>query len=171
MTRWAHACMTDSLPDSSYPLSALSSLSETSTLALLQNNSFLPEIEEKLTLIPYTRLLLSIDKNKAKFIYNPTKRTVNWGKYIHFVKTFYIKVSRIRRLKNSSKFTVLLVFKQRKNISLVLKWQNHNGYSQGVCSKEFNHMKWMAYNASITVSHKTCNFSKMWTWLFRTQLK
>ena len=72
-----------------HSLSALSSLSETSTLALLQNNSFLPEIEEKLTLIPYTRLLLSTDKNKAKFIYNPTKRTINWGKNIHFVKVFY----------------------------------------------------------------------------------
>jgi len=56
----------------------------------------LPEIEEKLTLIPNTRLLLSTDKNKAKFIYNPTKRTINWGKYIHFVKVFYTKVSRIR---------------------------------------------------------------------------
>jgi len=80
--------VTYSLPDSSYPLSvlmpclgddtrALSSLSEASTLTLLQNNSFLPEIEEKLTLIPYIRLLLSTDKNKAKFIYNPTKRTIN----------------------------------------------------------------------------------------------
>jgi len=55
----------------------LSSLSETSTLTLLQNNFFLPEIEEKLTLIPYIRLLLGIDKNKAKFIYNPTKGTIN----------------------------------------------------------------------------------------------
>jgi len=63
-----------------HSLSALSSLSETSTLALLQNNFFFPEIEEKLTLIPYTRLLLSTNKNKAKFIYNPTKRTINWGK-------------------------------------------------------------------------------------------
>ena len=71
-----------------HSLSALSSLSETSTLALLQNNSFLPKIEEKLTIIPYIRLLLSTDKNKAKFIYNPTKRTINWGKYIHFVKVF-----------------------------------------------------------------------------------
>jgi len=76
----------------------LSSLSETSTLALLQNNSFLPEIEEKLTLIPYTRLLMSTYKNKAKFIYNPTKRTINWGKYIHFEKVFYTKVSHIRQL-------------------------------------------------------------------------
>jgi len=76
----------------------LGSLSETSTLALLQNNSFFPEIEEKFKLIPYTRLLLSTDKNKAKFIYNPTKRTINWGKYIHFVKVFYSKVSRISRL-------------------------------------------------------------------------
>ena len=78
-----------------HSLSAWSSLSETSTLALIQNNSFFPEIEEKLTLIPYTRLLLSTDKNKAKFIYNPTKRTINWGKYIHFVKIFYTKVSHI----------------------------------------------------------------------------
>ena len=83
-----------------HSLSALSSLSETSTLALLQNNSFLPEIEEKLRLIPYTRLLLSTNKNKAKFIYNPTKRTINWGKYIYFVKIFYTKVSHIRRLPN-----------------------------------------------------------------------
>jgi len=89
----------------------LSSLSKTSTLALLQNNSFLPEIEEKLTLIPYTRLLLSTDKNKEKFIYNPTKRSINWGKYIHFVKVFYTKVSRKRQLTNSPKFTVLLVLK------------------------------------------------------------
>jgi len=81
-----------------HSLSALSSLSKTSTLALLQNNSFLPEIVEKLTLIPYTRLLLSTDKNKAKFICNPTKRTINWEKYIHFVKVFYTKVSRIRGL-------------------------------------------------------------------------
>jgi len=58
----------------------------------------LPEIEEKLTLIPYTRLLLSTDKNKEKFIYNPTKRTINWGKYVHFVKIFYTKVSHRRRL-------------------------------------------------------------------------
>jgi len=97
----------------------LSSLSETSTFALLQNKSFFPEIEEKLTLIPYTRLILSTDKNKEKFIYNPTKRTINWGKYIHFVKVFYTKVSCIRRLTNSPKF--LLVLKQRKNNSLVLK--------------------------------------------------
>jgi len=123
-----------------HSLSTLSLLSETSTLALLQNNFFLPEIEEKLTLIPYTRLLLSTDKNKAKFIYNPTKRTINWGKYIHFVKVFYTKVSHIRWLTNSPKFTFLLVLKKRKNNSLVLKWQNHSGYSQGVCSKEFNHM-------------------------------
>ena len=75
-----------------HSLSTLSSLSETSTLALLQNNSFLPEIEEKLTLIPYTRLLLSTDKNKEKFIYNPTKRAINWGKSIHFVKVLYILV-------------------------------------------------------------------------------
>jgi len=79
-------------------LSALSSPSETSTLALLQNNSFLLEIEEKLTLISYTRLLLSTDKNKEKFIYNPTKRTINWGKYIHFLKVFHTKVSRVRGL-------------------------------------------------------------------------
>ena len=118
-----------------HSLSALSLLSETSTLALLQNNFFLPEIEVKMTLIPYTRLLLSTAKNKAKFIYNSIKRTINRGKYIYFVKVFYTKVSRIRRLKNSPKFTVLLVLKQRKNNSLVLKWQNHSGYSQGVCSK------------------------------------
>ena len=74
-----------------HSLSALSSLSETLTLALLQNNSFLPEIEEKLTLIPYTRLLLSTDKNKAKFIYNSTKRTINWGIYI-FCKSFLYKI-------------------------------------------------------------------------------
>jgi len=132
-----------------HSLSALSSLSETSTLVLLQNNSFLFEIEEKLTLIPYTRFLLSTNKNKSKFIYNPTKRTINWGKYIHFVKVFYTKVSHIRRLKNSPKFTILLVLKQRKNRSLVLKWQNHSGYSQGFYSKEFSHMTWMTYNASI----------------------
>jgi len=53
-------------------------------------------MEEKLTLIPYTRLLLSTDKNKAKFIYNPIERTINVGKYVHFVKVFYTKVSRIR---------------------------------------------------------------------------
>jgi len=125
------------------------------------------EIEEKLTLIPFTRLLLCTDKKKAKFIYNPTKRTINWGKYVHFVKVFYTKVSHIRWLTNSPKFTVFLVLKRRKNSSLVLKWQNHNGYLQGVCSKEFNYMKWMAYNASITASQKTCSFSKMWTWLLR----
>jgi len=78
----------DALRSGWHSLSALSSLSETSTLVLLQNNSFLPEMVEKLTLIPYTRLPLSTDKNKAKFIYNPTKRTINWGKYIHFVKVF-----------------------------------------------------------------------------------
>jgi len=49
-----------------HSLNALSSLCETSTLALLQNNSFFLEIEEKLTLILYTRLLLSTDKSKAK---------------------------------------------------------------------------------------------------------
>jgi len=79
------------------------------------------EIEEKLTLIPFIRLLLSTNKNKAKFIYNPAKRTINWEKYIHFVKVFYTKVSRIIRLTNSPKFIILLVLKQRKNNSLVLK--------------------------------------------------
>ena len=58
-------------------------------------------MEEKLTLIPYTRLLLSTDKNKAKFIYNPIERTINVGKYVHFVKVFYTKVSRIRWLTDS----------------------------------------------------------------------
>jgi len=96
----------------------LSSLSKTSTLALLQNNSFFPEIEEKLTLIPYTRLLLSTDKNKAKFIYNPTKKTINWGKYIHFLKVFYTKVSRIRRLTHikTSNDVVIIIHKNKIQI-------------------------------------------------------
>ena len=73
------------------------------------------------------------------------KITINWEIYIQFGKKNYTKVSRKRRLTNSPKFTVLLALKQRKNSSLVLKWQNHNGYSQGFYSKEFNHM---TYNAS-----------------------
>ena len=74
-----------------HSLSALSSLSETSTLALLQNNSFFPEIKEKLTLIPYTRLLLSTNKNKPKFIYNPTKKNHRLGEIYTFLKTFLYK--------------------------------------------------------------------------------
>jgi len=119
-------------------LSALSSLSETSTLALLQNNSFLPEIEEKLILIPYTRLQLITDKNKAKFIYNPIKRTINWGKYIQFCLSS--SKERTTHLSLSDKITVVI-------------------------------HKVFAPKNSITASHKTCNFSKMWTWLLRNTTK
>ena len=78
-------------------------------------------------------------KTKQEIFTILPKRTINWEKYIHFWKLFYTKVSRKRWLTNSLEFTVLLV----------LKWQTHSGYSQGVCSKEFNHMTWMAYNVSI----------------------
>jgi len=74
-----------------HSLSALSSLSETSTLALLQNNSFLPEIEEKLTLIPYTRLLLSIDKKKSKVYLQSYKKNHKFGKIYTFCKSFLHK--------------------------------------------------------------------------------
>ena len=88
-------------------------------------------------------------KTKQEIFTILPKRTINWEKYIHFGKIFYTKVSPKRRLTNSPKFTVLFVLEQRKNSLLVLKWQTHSGYSQGVCSKEFNHMTWMAYNVSI----------------------
>ena len=73
-------------------------LEDIASKALLQNSSFLPEIEENLSLISCTRLLLSRNKNKAKFIYSPTQTTMKWGNFIHFAKIFYTKVSRIRQL-------------------------------------------------------------------------
>jgi len=88
-------------------------------------------------------------KTKQEIFTILPKRNINWEKYINFWKLFYTKVCRKRRLTNSPKFTVLLVLKQRKNNSLVLKWQTHSGYSQDIYSKEFNHMTWMAYNVSI----------------------
>jgi len=150
-----------------HSLSALSSLSETSTLALLQSNSFLPEIEEKLTLISCTRLLLSTNKNKAKFIYNPTKRIINWGKYIHFVKNFYTKVSRIRRLINSPNLQFCLSSSKERTTHLC-----SSDKITVVIHKVFalkNSITWNEWNTMLqsTASHKTCNFSKMWTWLLR----
>jgi len=47
----------------------------------------------KFALIPCGEPLLRKDKTKQENIYNPTKRTINWGKYIHFGKLFYTKVS------------------------------------------------------------------------------
>ena len=46
---------------------------------------------------------------------------MNWGAIQVLENVFYTKVSRIRGLTNSPKFIVLLVLKQRKKNSLVLK--------------------------------------------------
>ena len=88
-------------------------------------------------------------KTKLEIFTILPKNNHKLGDLFTFWKLFYTKISRKRRLTNSPKFIVLLVLKQRKNKSLVLKWQNHSGYSQGFYSKEFNHMTWMTYNASI----------------------
>ena len=63
-------------------------------------------------------------KSKLEIFTILPKITINWEIYIHFVKVFYTKVSRLRQITNSPKFTISLVLKQIKNNSLVLKWQN-----------------------------------------------
>ena len=60
-------------------------------------------------------------QTKQDLYTNSYKITINWGTIQVLENIFYTKVSRIRRLTNSPKFTVLLVLKQRKNSSLVLK--------------------------------------------------
>ena len=67
-------------------------------LAQLQNSSFFPESKENLTLIPCKEASTEQRSKQSNFIYNPTKRTINWEIYIHFGKLFYTKVSRKRRL-------------------------------------------------------------------------
>jgi len=60
-------------------------------------------------------------QTKQDLYTNSYKITINWGTIEVLENVFYTKVSRIRRLTNSPKFTDLLVLKQRKNNSLVLK--------------------------------------------------
>jgi len=60
-------------------------------------------------------------KTKQDLYTNSYKIAINWGTIQVLENVFYTKVSRIRRLTNSPKFTDLLVLKQRKNSSLVLK--------------------------------------------------
>ena len=80
-------------------------------------------------------------QTKQDLYTNSYKITINWGTIQVLENVFYTKVSRIRRLTNSPKFTVLFVLKQRKKSSLVLKWKNLQWlFKHNVCSKEFNHM-------------------------------
>ena len=65
--------------------------------------------------------LMTAIQTKQDLYKNSYKITKNWGTIQVIENVFYTKVSRIRRLTNSPKFTDLLVLKQRKNNALVLK--------------------------------------------------
>ena len=52
----------------------------------------------KFTLIPCGRPLQGKIKTKQEVFTILKKKTINWGKYIHFGELFYTKVNRKRRL-------------------------------------------------------------------------
>ena len=60
-------------------------------------------------------------QTKQDLYTNSYKITINWGTIQVLENIFYTKVSRIRRLTNSPKFTVLFILKQTNSSLLVLK--------------------------------------------------
>jgi len=126
----------DALPDSSIVLSALKlhlamdarwaqmvSWTQLPLLPLHYLASFNLKFAQILSLIPMESILETTIIVKQDLFTNYYRITINWGTIQVLENVFYTKVSRIRQLTNSPKFTVLLVLKQRKNSSLVLKWQ------------------------------------------------
>jgi len=171
------ACSLDTcaLPDSLVTLSALKlclavdarwahrvRLGRPLVFALQDFSLFWPEIVRIFSSIPIKDTLKIAIQTKQDLYTNSYKITKNWGIIQVLENVSYTKVSRIRRLTNSPKFTVLLVLKQRKNSSLVLKWQNTVVNQGGVClTEKFNHMKWISWNALIKCISQTCSFSKI----------
>jgi len=97
------------------------SLAQLPLLPLHYLTSFNLKFAHILSLIRMESILettLTIKQDLFTYYY---KITINWGIIQVLENVFYTKVSRIRRLTNSPKFTILLVLKQRKNGSFVLK--------------------------------------------------
>jgi len=97
------------------------SLAQLTLLPLHYLASFNLKFSQILSLIPMENILETTLTIKQDLFTNYYKITINWGTIQVLENDFYAKVTRIRQLTNSPKFTVLLVLKQRKNSSLVLK--------------------------------------------------
>ena len=107
-----------------YLLSAQTRLSETPDAALHKISFFTWNRIE--IYINYKRkIIMSNDQFINQKYLQSYKKNCNLEEFYIIIKSSYTKVSHIKRLTNSPKFTILFVLKQIKNNSLVLKCKNN----------------------------------------------